>query len=363
MPASVEAGIFFMLFSTRNVARIGIASVPQIVKYTSFGTFFLFFTLVLLWPAGIYSQSRDQNFPSPISSNEIAGTIPARDIGDARLTSYFYTFEGGQGDIFINVVTKNLTGNIDVFTADKVQPLTKIVVYAESPQGETGRVIYLRRPARLLLRVEGRTPNDDPATFRIKFAGSFIAMAASEKDETPVVDRAEKADESAVRVNSVGTIIERPTKPKDPVKTSAVAERNQPETEPDRITKVEETPAEKVGSDIEIPKVRITPAPDVKTAIGGRASRSKPPAKKNAPAKAAEAASSAADVEKLVPESKADPLASINLVITLKDGGVVEHPMNQVFRFSVDKGILTVITKDRKTRRFSILDVEKVTIQ
>ena len=115
-------------------------------------------------------------YPHRSRTNEIIGTIKARDIGDPRLTSYFYTFNGAQGDIFINVVTKNFNGDIDVFTVEGLKSLTKIVVYADSPDSETGRLIYLRKPEKLLLRVEGRSPNDDPATFRIKFAGSFEAI-------------------------------------------------------------------------------------------------------------------------------------------------------------------------------------------
>ena len=185
------------------------------MRNSALSIFFLVVLGVLLFPARGYTQSRDQNFPTRITSNEINGIIPARDIGDSRSTSYFYSFDGGQGDIFINVVTKNLTGDIDVFTADSVQPLTKIVVYADSLQAETGRVIYLRRPARLLLRIYGRSPNDDPATFRVKFAGSFIAMAPGEKNEAPTIDRSEREDSSGIRVNSVGTILEVRPKSKD----------------------------------------------------------------------------------------------------------------------------------------------------
>ena len=62
---------------------------------------------------------------------EINGTIPRLgDIGDARLTTYFYTFGGDQGDLFLNVVSKNFTGDIDVFTAAGLRPVTKIMIYA-----------------------------------------------------------------------------------------------------------------------------------------------------------------------------------------------------------------------------------------
>ena len=121
------------------------------------------------------AQSTDQAFPTAVRANEIVGSIKARDIGDARLTSHFYAFNGDQGDIFVNVVTKNFDGDIDIFTADGLRPLTKIVIFADAASNETGRIVYLRRPERLLLRIQGRTPNDDAAAYRIKFAGSFVA--------------------------------------------------------------------------------------------------------------------------------------------------------------------------------------------
>ena len=66
----------------------------------------------------VKAQSTNQNFPTAVTSNEISGKINARDLGDARLTSYFYVFNGKSGRIFINVVTKNFDGDIDVFTAE-----------------------------------------------------------------------------------------------------------------------------------------------------------------------------------------------------------------------------------------------------
>jgi hypothetical protein len=60
---------------------------------------------------------------------------------------------------------------------------------------------------------------------------------------------------------------------------------------------------------------------------------------------------------------EADPLANIHLVILFKDGGVIRRPMSEVFRFSVDKGVLTVIAKDGSIGRYSILEVTKVTIE
>ena len=70
-----------------------------------------------------------------------------------------------------------------------------------------------------------------------------------------------------------------------------------------------------------------------------------------------------APAKKTAPEPKPDPLASINLVILFKDGNLIEKPMSEVFKFSVDKGVLTVALKDGSTSRYKIVDVEKVTIQ
>lgn len=328
-------------------------------------------TLFFCPPAA--AQSTDQNFPSPITTNEISGTIKVRDVGDARLTSYFYVFDGDQGDIFINVVTKNFSGDIDVFTADALRPMTKMVIYADAGLNETGRLIYLRKGERLLLRIEGRSPNDDPATFRIKFGGSFVALAAQKADEAPAVSRAAETEETGVRVNSVGTII--PPAPKPPVGKKPLevvgnkVTANVPEetkSNPDEV-KAEPTPVEKTENaskgetvfENKAAKVTVESAttPEVKVPP-----RVKPPPK---PTKASAKTSKppARAAPKAAEKPKVDPLASIRLVVQLKDGNVIERPMNEVLKFSVDKGMLTVILKDGKITRYSILDVAKVTIE
>jgi len=157
------------------------------------------------------AQSSDPDFPTAITSNELSGTIRPRDLGDSRTTTYYYAFEGGQGDIFINVVSRNLSGDIDVFTQSGLRPLTKIVIYPDADRAETGRLLYLRKPEKLILRVQGRTPGDEPASFQIKFAGSFVALASDADDAAPKV---ESATDTGVTVNSVGTIIATRPKPK-----------------------------------------------------------------------------------------------------------------------------------------------------
>ena len=66
-----------------------------------------------------------------------------------------------------------------------------------------------------------------------------------------------------------------------------------------------------------------------------------------------------AAIEKIRP----DPLANIRLVIQLKDGKMIERHLNEVLKFSVDNGVLTVIGKDGTIARYSMLLVNKVTIE
>jgi len=299
----------------------------------------------LLLCVGGIAQSTDSSFPTPVTTSEINGIIKARDVGDSRLTTYFYEFDGGQGDIFINVVTKNLSGDIDIYTADGLRPLTKVVIYADIGTSETGRLIYLRKPERLILRVEGRTPGDEAATYKIKFAGSFIAMKPVKAEKGPVVDTTAKTEDTGIRVNSVGTILPSEPKPIPPKKV---------ETEKPKAEKtVAEKPKEKEKKETaNKPVVVVEDFPAETTKIETPKTTGKRPPK---PKKVEE--------QVKTEEPKADPLASIRLVVQMKGGDVIESPMSEVLKFSVDKGVLTVIMKDGKITRYSILLVAKVTIE
>ena len=363
-----------------------------------------------------YSQSTNQSYPTPVTTNEISGIIKPRDIGDSRLTDYFYTFGSTQGDVFINVVTTNFNGDIDVFNADGLKSITKIVVYTDAAVNETGRVIYFRKPEKLILRVEGRTPNDDAATFKIKFAGSFVA-AADAKSAEPQLPEITSVNQTDVRVNSVGTIIEVKPKPKSsPVEIVAKNDESKetvkeisvemnaeksviaetfPENKDQRKIEVSEsgqkievavsdnTPTEKEKSvqedaenktekpeEIEKPKV-INEAGEVEkiTINGTEISKSEDAAtesaapKKQKPAKTVAAA--AAKSKKTKPAKIVEPnsLENIRLIVLFKDGEKIEQPMSEVLKVGVDKGILTIISKNGKVGRYSILDVAKMTIE
>ena len=314
-------------------------------------------TLLLLC-AGVAAQSSDQNFPTAVTDPEIGSTIRARDIGDARLTTHFWAFDGSQGDIFINVVTQNFTGDIDVYQASDLKPLTKIVMFADNGPSETGRVIYLRLPGRLLLRVQGRSPNDDAASYRIKFAGSFVALAPQKEVKPPTVDSVEN---TGIKVNSVGTII--------PVTPKRAPIRETSTTSPERTEKTvvpENPPAKRAENEDrqELPpkKVDGSEVPDVKTVFGNGSANvtvtKTPPTTSKPAGKRSETGSTRSRRE-----APADPLAGVALVIVLKDGTRIERSMSEITRFMYDHGFLTVFAKDGAIHRIAVTDLASVTVQ
>jgi hypothetical protein len=307
------------------------------------------------------AQSTEQKFPTPVTSGEINGKISARDIGDSRLTTYFYAFNGTQGDVFLTIETNNLNGDIDIFTADELRPVTKIALFADSSNNQTVRTIYLRKDEKLILRIEGKTPNDDDATYKIKFEGSFAAITDANTVEVEAPKVKSKTDSDVV-VNSVGTIIEikpKPT-PAPKVEIAKVEKIKVPKT-----PKVKPTPKPKT----EKPKVEETEA------VGEVSNTQKPsvkPAKVKKP-KVETAETPKPEKPKKTPKPKVQPkpknetaaaLENVKLLVELKDGTKYERPMSEVLRVNVDKdGMLTIVTKDGKIERYSILDVAKMTIQ
>lgn len=313
------------------------------------------------------AQSDSQNFPTPITANEITGTISARDIGDSRLTTYYYGFDGTQGDIFVNLVTKNFNGDIDVFVVGGQQSLTKVVVYADLAESETGRIIYLRKPEKLLLRVQGRSPNDDPASFRVKFAGSFVA--SKDTAAPPELPKISAETTSGIRVNSVGTIIEVLPEPSTAPKTVAVEiatiEKAEAEVPKQTEPQISEKTLDKEPSDVVI--TDSLPEPEKAVASKSRPTKNpKTQTKRTAKSEEAvnpETTQPPAEAKRKKKEVVPDPLANIRLVILFKNGSVIERPMNEVFRFSVDKGVLTVTSKNGSIGRYPLLEVTKVTIE
>ncbi len=354
----------------------------QIHKLIVFKVIFIAALIVFVFSNAnqAFAQSSDQNAPTPLVTNEIRGQIKARDIGDSRLTTYYYIFNGQRGDVFINVVTNNLNGDIDIFTADTLKPRTKITVYADSSNNETGRIVYMRQPEKLLMRIQGRTPNDDPATYQIKFAGSFQAINPSEIPERPDLPELDVKGDGVVKVNSVGTIIE------EPKEDDSLDETRKDNKKIDTKTDVAKSEEDKTG----IPKTfdptrkTVKTLPEDESILRPRViitddSKSETKAENIDKEEKADLTVNIEDkkkntsavvtierVEEDEKESKeaeeARKLAKISLKVKLKNGDKFERPMNEVTSVNVIKTVLTIVTSDGKIHEFSIFDVSKMTI-
>jgi hypothetical protein len=125
----------------------------------------------------LWAQSTNQELPTPVFSNEINGTIPPLDLGDSRLTRHYYAFEATPGDLIVTVNTRNLNADVDIFTAVTFRLLTKITIYAGTIPPEVTKSLYFRTRQILILRVEARTPNDDPGTYRVTLGGWFQPLS------------------------------------------------------------------------------------------------------------------------------------------------------------------------------------------
>lgn len=322
----------------------GKRSLGQIFLLTS-----LFTINFLIAPSSAFAQSSDQNFPTHVTTNEISGVIKPRSLGDGRLTTYFYLFEGSQGDIFINVATTNFSGDIDVYAVESMKPLTKMVMFAEAGGSETGRLIYLRQSARLLLRIEGRTPNDDPATYRVKFAGSFVALAPETYEPPPTVTKRE-----SVASRKSGE----PGEPKteDPKAEDQRARAEDPTSENPKPKSEDPTS----GTVYENKSAKVTVKPTKAPATKNRT----PPARTTKPkSETPKGKAQKTKTESPKPPAEPEPLANVDLVIIFRDGTALTKPMNEVLRFSFDNGRLTVVEKSGKVTRYQMADIVKVTIE
>src|SRR4030095_16354395 len=234
------------------------------------------FCLVLLSFAGgeIFAQSLNPASPAPIRGTNLQGKIAARDLGDSRLTDHYYAFTGTPGDLLITVKSQNLNGDLDVFTAVTLRPLLKLTLYAESTAPVT-KGIYLRKREDLILRIEGRSPNDDEGTYQLFFGGSFQPIAGGEiaENETATTEpMAPTGDRKTKRVSSVGA---RLPEPEPPVTEIAEAPTSTPEAIP-AATPVQSPitpPPEKAE---ETPKTASRTPPRTRTPTGRRTTSSAP---------------------------------------------------------------------------------------
>ena len=338
---------------------------------------------VILWARMVAGQSSDQSLPTPVLSNEISGKIVALDVGDPRATRHFYAFAANAGDLLITVDSTNLNGDIDVFTAITFRPLVKTTVYASTQSPQVTKGIYLRAHQILILRVEARTPNDDPGAYHIRLGGTFEPFSGG----IPVAENSEPVENptkaSANRLSSVGATIPRP-----PAEVTETAEAK-PSPSPEKAA---ETSAEEASKkETEKP---AKPAPSPRTTARGprRGARPapirKPPAEKktesttktetetskNEPAKteapkeensapAEKPQVTTAPVEKPKPQELSPAPVGTRLIIEEKDGTRIERPMSTVRRVVVEGPTIVIVLKTGKIERINMSDVSRMAIE
>jgi hypothetical protein len=314
------------------------------------------FLLLAIMAVGVRGQSTNIEYPTPVRSGEISGIIAPRDLGDSRLTRYFYSFTGTPGDLIITAESRNLEGDVDVFTAGTLRPLAKISLYAGSSRSGGTNTIYLRTREALILRVEARTPNDNEGSFRVNFNGAFEPISRDIPDPEPVIPTLSDAGGAAKgrRVTATGARIEEP----EPVATSTPqpgAETTTP-AEPATAQPSGETPAGETTETAEA----ATPQPSrprTPRTRRGRSSRNT----RSRPTTTARTAPTPAEPTATTPT--VDPASGPRLIIETKDGMRVERYMTSVRRVTVQGGQIVVVTTDGKIERQPMSNVLRMAIE
>jgi hypothetical protein len=307
------------------------------------------FLLLLVLAGGARAQSTNVEYPTPVRSSEIGGTITPRDLGDSRLTRYYYSFTGTPGDLIVTAESGNLEGDIDVFTAGTLRPLAKISLYAVGMTSGGSKTVYLRTRESLILRVEARTPNDKAGSFRISFSGTFEPISRDIPDPEPVIPTLSSASGSMAgrRVTATGARIEEPV-PEVPAAAS-------PETE----TTTSGTPVSEAPP-VETPVASATPQPS-KPGTTPRIRRTRTPrSTRRRPVTTAKKAPTPVqpDVTAAV-----EPASGPRLIIETRDGMRVERFMTTVRRVTVERGQLIVVAIDGKIERHPMTNVLRMAIE
>src|SRR5215216_5856936 len=314
------------------------------------GTKFLSIAFLLVVAASVCAQSIDPNVPSPVRSNSVTGRIAARDLGDARVTDHYYAFTGTPGDLLITVNSRNLNGDVDVFTAGTLRPLLKLTLYAESTSPVT-KGIYLRKREDLILRIEARSSNDDEGTYRLFFGGAFEPIvggpeiAEAEPTATPTTETTTPGGRKTKRVSSVGARIEEPEPPVTEVTTATP----QPTPEPTPV----ETPAATPEKSPEVETERPNTARNTRGGRRPAGRRPTPRVRETLPP---------ADEPRPKPAREPEPEVGPRLVIETNDGTLINRSMSTVRRVTVENGQVVVIGKDGKIDRILLMNVVRMSI-
>jgi hypothetical protein len=325
----------------------------------------------------VLAQSADQSLPTPVFSNEINGTIAALDVGDPRLTRHFYAFEATPGDLSVTVNSRNLNGDVDIFTAVTFRPLLKISIYANTLPPEVTKGLYFRSRQILILRVEARTPNDDPGAYRITFGGSFQPFSGG----IPVAENTESSSETTAgerktkRLSSVGATIEQPAEAKP--EEAKTEETKAAETEPSKETETKAEPKPKsarttsrrTGRNRTPPSPRPKPPATEKpktesakteTPETEKPRTTKPKATKKVEPKVIKGEEKSGETQ---PATPAQEPAGPHLIIEQTDGTRIDRPMSTVRRVIVESNVIVVVLKTGRIERIPMSLVARMAIE
>ena len=332
-------------------------------------TFCWIILLVISFAGRAWAQSTDIAWPSPVRSNEVVGTIAARDLGDPRLTDYYYAFTGTPGDLLITVDSRNLNGDIDVFTFSGLRPLLKFTVYAGSSSAIT-KSIFLRQQEDLILRIEGRTPNDDEAGYRILFSGSFVPIIsgplAEHEDALQPATATVAPGKSGRRVTSVGARIDEPVTEvaAAPTPEPTPVESPEPKVEPAKPSRSTRPrrPAPRRTRPTTAAKPAETEAKnDTESKPPAETSDAEPPKTPTKVKRPTRRSTTARRVDK--PPTPQEPEdTGPRLLIETSEGTLVDRYMSSVRRVTVENGQVVVVGKDGKIQRIPLASVVKMTI-
>jgi len=339
-------------------------------------------TVLLLATQVSRAQSNDQTLPTAVLTNEINGTIAALDVGDSRLTRHFYAFEATPGDLTITVNSRNLNGDVDIFTAVTYRPLLKISLYANTIPPEVTKGVYFRSRQILILRVEARSPDDDPGQYRITFGGSFQpfsgGISVAENSDSP--SETGTASRGTKRLSSVGATLPQTAEEKT---EEAKTEEKVTDTEPPKETEVKPEPKPKPartttrggarnrGSRTPRPKPAETEKPTAESAktetpptetpkTGKPRSAKSRTAKPKVEPKPVEGEEKAGDTQPAAPPQEPP---GPHLIIEQLDGTRIDRPMSTVRRVIVEGGTIVVVLKTGKIERVPMSAVARMTIE
>ncbi len=356
----------------------------------------LLILLVLVAVSDLSAQSFDPATPAPIRSNNLLGKIVARDLGDSRLTHHYYTFTGTPGDLLITVQSRNLNGDLDVFTANGLRPLLKLTLYAESTTPVT-KGIYLRKREDLILRIEARSPNDDEGSYQLFFGGSFEPVVGgpdNAETETAATESATaSSDRKTKRVSSVGarlpepeprvTEVASPPSPTPEVTPAATpaatpaesassstekATEEQPKATPPRSTARSRRPPPRRSSTPAKPKETEVKTAEEEAKKEETAEGVESPAKPK-PTPRGSTRRGATSIERTTkpttpaePAPEPEPEIGPRLVIETNDGTLINRSMSTIRRVTVENGQVVVTGKDGKIDRILLVNVVRMSI-